>query len=294
MKKKKILLILKKKHLKESNREHSSWVYDCSHQYKFDFWGKDITDTSIESLKAKIDQFKPDYIYMTLRQRYFKFDKKTHEFNDGWLPDLTKINNVPKIFVEVDSWRWDHADPWYSQFTELYCRQPQWGNWENIRHFKWSVLKKNFPTKQYHRKGINFVGTWKAIAYMNGVFIENVYPQREEICNNFPEICFSMDKAKHYWEKLFSSSALICPKESFIGDFVPIKLFEYLASGSAVITNCDMDKAGLSSMKPFIIQYGSIDELKEKLSVDFSLYHDRAIPLMREHMCEIRYRELFG
>ena len=35
-------------------------------------------------------------------------------------------------------------------------------------------------------------------------------------------------------------------------------------------------------------------DLKNKLSMDFTSYHDKAIPLMKNHTHKIRYKELFG
>ena len=98
---------------------------------------------------------------------------------------------------------------------------------------------------------------------------------------------------------MHGASCLVCPTESAFGNFTPAKLFEYLASGAAVLTNCNLKKAGIPEMKDFIIRYGNWNvkgkrDMRLKLTRDFTPYYDKAISAMREHTHRIRYKEIFG
>jgi len=308
MKKKKILFIYKAKNIDSYNGEiNSGWVEDCKDIYDIQFWGKGFTNTSLQSLKNKIDNFKPDFVYLTMRKRY------------AWLHDLTNMK-VPKIFVEVDTWAYNSNDDWYKQFDKVYCREQQWivrddsirllktkgfnsrfgknikkiilkncSTWENIPLFRWSVPDIAFPTKEEiktnKREGIKFIGNYQ----------KSTYVVRKKISEIFKDhIWFGKITGKNYWDNLKKSSALLCPTESNFGDFIPAKLFEFLASGAAVITNCQVERHGMDELNDFLIKYIDLDDLKQKLDIDFTLYHNKAIEIMRNHTHKIRYKELFG
>jgi hypothetical protein len=272
MRKKRILMILRDKDLRKNKRSHFHWAKDCVNDYDFDYWGKDITSTSLKSLKRTIDYFKPDYIYMTIRKKYEK-----------WLPDLTSIK-VPKIFVEVDVCYYNVNDSWYKQFDKLLCREPSWNGWNNIPLFRWSVPEKAFPLQENKRSGIYFIGRTDGKAYT----------VRRELKSLLGDRIGFLIKYSSYWEFMKTSSALVCPTNNDFGNYTPTKLFEYLASGSAVITNCDFNMAGIPEMEKFVIKYTDIKDLESKLSMDFVPFHNKAIESMRNHTHRIRYRELFG
>jgi len=277
---KRILLILRKKDTSErGNKQHFTWINDCKADYEFDYWGLGITKTTLKNLKKKIDIFKPDFIYMTFKKKY---QLSTYNTKDYWLPDLTNIK-VPKIFVEVDTWKYDVNDSWYAQFDQVYCRCPWWNGWDNVPLFRWSVQECAFPAQAHERSGIYFFGRY------NG----KMYSTRRKIRFLLQDKIDFYIKYSNYWKYLQTSSALICPTESDAGDFIPMKLFEYLASGAAVITNCDLNRAGIPELEPYIIRYNGLGDLQSKLSMDFVNYHDKAIPLMRNHTHRIRYKELF-
>jgi len=273
-KKKKILYILDRPLYKfTSNRQHTNWIYDCSNM-KFKFWGKRTSDDlSIRSLKNKIDNFRPDYIYLTVRKRY-----------EDWLPDLTSIKNVPKIFVEMDTWKYSSTDPWYRQFNILKCRCPWWNGWDKVPFFQWSVPEKSFAKKEVKRDNIYFIGQWKKRKYPMRVAISRKYGDR---------IKFFKIEGDEYWEVLHRAGAVICPTESKFGNFIPAKLFEYLASGSAVITNCNMHRAGLGELKSSVIKYKDLNDIGNKLDIDFTRYHNKAIEVMRQNTHIKRYKDLF-
>jgi len=274
--KKRILYILHKKLIKfKSNRQHTNWIYDCLPHMHIDFWGKNIDENiSITSLKKKIDRFKPDYIYMTIRRRY-----------EDWLPDITSIK-VPKIFVEMDTWHYSPKDPWYNQFDILKCRCPWWNDWKKVPFFQWSVPEKSFPTGSLERKKrVYFIGQW----------LKRKYPSRVDIKKKYGDkIRFYKIERQSYWDSLHAAGAVICPTESVFGDFIPSKLFEYVASGAAVITNCNLKRAGLTGLhNKQIIPYKSVADLNKILDMDFVPYHNQALEYMREHTHAQRYKGLF-
>lgn len=252
---------------------NSGWTNDCSTDYNIEFWGEGFVEKpSFKSLSKKIDSFKPDFIYMTLRKKY-----------DEWLPDLTNIK-VPKIFVEVDSQKYNVNDSWYKQFDRLLCREPSFGNWKNVPLFKWSVPEIAFPQKSHKRKGIKLIG------HCCG----KTYPIRKQLSRQYKDrVWFGKIKGSKYWEALKGSSALLCPTESVYGDFIPTKLFEFLASGAAVITNCNLTNYGSQELNEYVIQYKNKRDLESKFSLDFTPYYDKAIPAMRNYTHRVRYRELF-
>jgi len=296
---KKILFIYNKPASKKAELKqqiHIDWVKDCRDMYNVNFWGKGYSDTDLISLQKVIDNFKPDFIYMTMRKRYIK-----------WLPDLTNIK-VPKIFVECDEYKWDSSESWYNQFDRVLCRQPWWEHvfasrpyktigvqmrkkeksWEKIPVFKWSVREHAFPTRKdmkKERKHVVFMGAVTRRGYTDRKMIRVKY--RNQIVFNK---CFGY----RYWLTLYGASAAICPTESNYGGFVPAKLFEYLASGTAVITNCDLVRYGIPELEPFVIKYKTIAHLGKILKMDFKPYHNKAIDAMRNHTHKVRYRELFG
>ena len=274
-KRKRVLYILNKKlSTFKSNRQHTNWVKDCRRHFRIRYWGKRISaDTTLSSLKNAIDAFKPDYIYMTIRKRY-----------EEWLPDLTSIKNVPKIFVEMDTCYYSRKDPWYKQFDKLYCRCPWWNGWDKVPFFKWSVPEKAFSTEKVERKGTFFIGEWQ----------KNKYQYRRDLHEAYGDkIEFHRQEGRLYWEMLHGASALVCPTNHDFGNYIPSKLFEYLASGAAVITNCNMSKAGLKSLKSCVIKYQGLEDLKNKLDIDFTKYHDQAIAVMRQNTHVKRYGSLF-
>jgi len=282
--KKRILVILRRKDRGKKNKPHFVWIDDCREIYDIDFWGKDICDTSLSSLKKKVDSFKPDFLYFSLRKKY---QISTYNTTNFWIPDLTTIK-VPKIFVEVDTCYYDANDPWYKQFDKLYCREPLWNGWDKIPLLRWSVAKKNFPSKKIRRNkrsGIFFMGK------MDG----QAYEQRRNLRRLFGDkIKFIRQINLNYLNTMFSASALLCPTENYYGNYTPTKLFEFLASGAAVLTNCDMKQAGIPELEDFVIKYNDEKDLESKLDMDFSPYYNRAIPAMKNHTHVIRYRELFG
>ena len=91
-----------------------------------------------------------------------------------------------------------------------------------------------------------------------------------------------------------SASALVCPTESVYGDYVPSKIFEYAASGAAVLTNCDLVRYGMKDLDEFVINYKNWDDLEDKLDMNFKPYHNIARDVLRNHTHIKRYKELFG
>lgn len=289
---KNILFIYNKSFLESHSRHiHSHWVVDCQNNYNIEFWGKDFVqdkDLTIKALKRKIDRFKPDYIYLTGRKKYmFKKSKK----NMCWLPNLSDIKNVIKIFVEVDSYRYSTSDEWYRQFDKLYCRNNKWVDWKNIPILRWSVSEIAFPNKNIsiNRKGIYFVGTIDNRPYWYRRKIRDLLFNKINFCTVYPD---------EYWNILHSASALVCPAEGRIHKdveyYVPAKLFEYLASGAAVLTNCDAIESGIENLNDIVIKYKDLNDLNDKLDIDFEPYYNKAIEIMRNHTHRVRYKELFG
>ena len=213
---------------------------------------------------------------MTLRKKY-KY----------WLPNLRSIK-VPKIFVEVDTQKYDRYDPWYDQFDRLLCREPSFGNWGDVPLFKWSAPEKAFPTKaerQMPKKGIRFLG------HCTG----STYSMRKMLSRRLQrQVWFGKVKGPRYWSAIKQSAALLCPTESNFGDFIPAKLFEFLASGSAVLTNCDLNGYGCPELVPYVIQYKNLRDLRRKLKLDFTPYHNRTTKIMRRYTHRFRYKKLFG
>jgi len=288
--KKNILFIYNKSYIDAKSRHiHSHWAVDCKEDYNIMLWGKGFTKDkylNLKHLNMVIQDFKPDYIYMTGRKKYFhKINKKKFVL---WLPDLTSIK-IPKIFVEVDTFRYSPSDLWYNQFDKLYCRCSDWGDWRYVPMLKWSVSEVSFPVIQKPRKGIYFIGTIDHPSYFYRRKLRSMFDKK---------ITFRTIKTDEYWEALHSASALLCPSEGKIkkdtDHFIPAKLFEYLASGAAVLTNCDMKQAGIPELEDFVIKYNDEKDLESKLSMDFSYCHNKAIPEMRKHTHRVRYKELFG
>ena len=309
--KKKILFIYKKvgsQSLYKSTNVNCSWLIDCSDDYEIYNWGKGISeDYSLNNLKKIIDSFKPDYIYMTMRKKYEK-----------WLPDLTHIK-VPKIYVEVDNYAYNYNDSWYKQFDKILCRQPIWGkhhrkfyidenklsgdiislkdykvilnnllSWEKVPLFRWSVPEKAFMFSKNikTRKGIYFVGRMKKEIYYARNLMKKIFRSK---------IVFRKGiKKDNYWKLLASASALICPSESNFGTFVPTKLFEYAASGAAVLTNCNLKRYQVEDLDKVVIHYANWKDLNRKLKMDFEPYYNKAREIMKNHTHRIRYKELFG
>ena len=310
--KKRILFIFdKRKSSQSANRlAHAYWTNECSSDFDITMWGNGFGETSIASLNRVIDTFKPDYIYCTLRSAYQ--DKKTHEV---WLPDLSSIR-VPKIYVEVDTWEWKSNDDWYSQFDKIYCRIPKWGKrsqkyveglgsrkdfdrqignadtWINTPFFRWSVseslLNINYT---YPRNGVYFIGRATMPMYEHRIHMSKRFKHKIKFKPG-PYVMKMLDKEK-YWQKLCSASALVCPTESAYGDFIPSKLFEYAASGAAVVTNCDLKWYDMSDLEEAVIKYTDLDDLDEKLSLDFTRFYGKCREVMRNHTHRVRYKEIF-
>lgn len=296
--KKRILIILEKadlERIKTSNRPILGWINDCKINYDFDYWGKDFSDISLFGLKAKINEFKPNFIYLTQRKRYYvsewlpDFSPMTQrKISEKWLPDLTSIKNVPKIYVEVDNCYYNVDDSWYKQFDKVYCREPSWNGWDKIPLFRWSVPEIAFPTKKIKRSGIYFIGK------IYGHATYNPYSMRQKLKSIFSDRIKFIIRHNSYWKYLKKASALLCPTEHYFGNYTPNKLLEFLASGAAVITNCDFNQAGIPELEEFAIKYSSIRTLKHRLGRDFTPYHDKAVESMKNHTHRVRYKELFG
>jgi len=305
--KKKILFIYNKiRATKKTNRIiHCGWITDCQNCYEVEFWGKGFSETSIDSLQKKIDSFKPDYIYGTNRKA-----------SEQWLPDISKIN-VEKVFVETDTWGRPSTDQWYNQFDSLYCRASWWGKssqkyhkglgsrkkflkhlencdtWKNIKLFKWSVPENLLDKKtKRKRKGVFFVGRATLPSYKHRI---KMYKRFKKRIKFEPGInVLRMYEKKKYWSIMMSASALVCPTESVYGDYVPSKIFEYAASGAAVLTNCDLVRYGMKDLDEFVINYKNWDDLEDKLDMNFKPYHNIARDVLRNHTHIKRYKELFG
>ena len=306
--KKRILFIFNKDRANNYSNKllHSDWANDCSNDFRVKFWGLGFGDTSLKALKNKIDSFKPDYIYCTLRG-IFK--------SGNWLPDLTSIK-VCKIFVECDTWHWPRNDPWYEQFDKVYCRQPWWGkssqkynkllgseelfneklrnaiSWEETPLFRWSIPEKCLnKDKEAKRNGIFFIGRATMPAYESRIDMYNRFKDKIHFKPGINEL--KMIEGEKYWELLKSASALVCPTESAYGDFIPAKIFEYAASGAAIITNCDLDRYEMSDLNQVVIKYEDWNDLGKKLQMDFSPYYNKSVDVMKNHTHVLRYKEIF-
>ena len=98
-----------------------------------------------------------------------------------------------------------------------------------------------------------------------------------------------------YINALSTASALVCPTESFFGDFIPAKIFEYAVSGAAILTNCNLTKYDMKDLNEVVIKYKDFKDLKRVIkSTDFSLYYGKGTEVMKNHTHKIRYKELFG
>jgi len=323
---KNILVIASNTHTSNNRKRiHNNWTEECASIYNIDFWGPGYSNLKIKDLKNKIDSFKPDFIYLTHRNNY-----------KCWLPDISSIK-VPKIFVEVDSYKWPRNNSWYSQFDSIYTRQPCWdfkttkpfserhfykiykfllskkniksnkkqttieahrlykkclkriqyaSSWRKTPLFRWSVSEKFITKENEDRKGIYFIGRSSL----------KLSPERFFLCNRFKDKIFlraEWDKNR-YHEILRSASALVCPTGSIYGDYVPAKIFEFAASGAAIITNCDLNSYNLSDLQKVVIPYTDLNNLESKLDMDFKSYYNKTLPIIKNHTHRIRYRELFG
>lgn len=324
---KKILVIVSRSHVDNPHKRiHYGWIEECSSMFDIAVWGPAYSDDlTSASLKKKIDQFKPDYIYITHRRSC-----------DKWLPDLSGIKSIKKIYVEVDSYKYSRNDPWYSQFDSVYSRQPIWNfdrsvfpdfkyfrsiyktimrhkelpykkkkidkwadkshrqfikkrkyalTWEKTPLFRWSISNSDLYEGEAKRDGIYFLGRSSV----------KLYNERYHMTRRLKGKVFYVSE----WDKdrynsiLRSASALICPTESNFGDFVPAKFFEFVASGSAVLTNCDLNLYDLGDLAENVIGYNGTDDLENKLSMDFTGYHNKTAEIMRNHTHFARYGELF-
>ncbi len=295
---KKILFIQKKPVSDKADfkqQMHNGWVEDCQSLFKIKMWGLGYNDAcNLKGLKAVIDSFKPDCIYMTKRKNYVK-----------WLPDLTNIT-VPKILVEVDTYKYNLHNSWYGQFDRLLCRSPFWcetflsrpektisesiqkriEEWKKIPTFKWSVPEKSLNSRERKRRGIYFMGAVYRRGYTDRKMMHKSLRKKVIFCK------FLNDE---YWNILHKAAATICPTESNYGSFVPAKLFEFLASGSAVITNCDLIRYGAPELDQYVIKYTNLKNLRKNLlKHNFPAYYGSAVATMRKrHLHKVRYKSLF-
>ena len=320
MKKKKILLI-SSKYLVELPELEINYNWVCDEEIKksfiIEYWGKGYGDLTFNSLKKKVDRFKPDHIYCYNRSKIHK-----------WMPDISSIK-VPKIMVELDTYKYDPKDSWYEQFDKLYCRMQNWEmihsspltnkkfikffkksnnkmggmgdvarqfrrykyrlenaqKWDKVPLFRWSISKKDLIDAGLKRKGTKFIGS------VNYRF----YHMRQKLFETFDnKIDFIIEVySQEYKDILRSSKALICPTESSFGDYVPAKIFEFAASGAAVLTNCDLVSYDMADLDEVVIKYNGLEDLREKIKMDFSPYYDKAREVMKNHTHEIRYKEIF-
>ncbi|MFP4418814.1 MAG: hypothetical protein ACLFSB_16255, partial [Chitinispirillaceae bacterium] len=74
---------------------------------------------------------------------------------------------------------------------------------------------------------------------------------------------------------------------------VPGKILEYLASGAAVLTNCDLAGYDMADLDRCVVKYNDAEHLKSLLTMDFSPYYEIAFEALRAHTHRVRYRELF-
>jgi len=299
---KKVLFIYSKRRLKGRNRSlHIDWVDDCKNDVIVKFWGQGFGNQSKKGLLKVITSFNPDYIYLTIRKRY-----------EGWLFDLTSIK-VPKIFVEVDTWNYNAKDLWYKQFDHVYCRSPIWKtqfasynkmmpsekqfhrrirnleSWKDVPQLRWSISKKHIcRNPNINRKKVYFIGKYTSQT--------GLYEDRRFMKKTMSDVitCFQRLQYKKYFNLLKSAKALICPTETGLGHFVPGKIFEYAASGAAILTNCDFDLINMPEIEGFVIRYENLEDLRYKIkNVDFSKYYGALVPLMLENTHSKRYKKLF-
>jgi len=285
---KKIIFIYDKTQLSQYNSEqHSGWVRECSEVYDIRFWGRGFGDESLDNLKKTVDNFKPDYIYLTVGKVYFTH---AHTGCATWFPNLSEIP-VPKIFVECDTAYTPYWEDFYSQFDHIYVRWAWPGffydKWGAFPRFRWSVPSLWLePFKPLPREGIKFVGQFACGGlYLDRLTMKELYGDKIQFIREF--------NFNSYWEILRSSAMLICPKYSGYGDYVPFKLFEYIASGSAVLTNCDLDDYGLSELHGKVLEFTDLKNLEQYLSVNPVPYQGTGINVLREHTHVKRYSEIF-
>ena len=115
--------------------------------------------------------------------------------------------------------------------------------------------------------------------------------------NRFKNKIIFISKKKEktlYYNILANASSLVCPTECNFGNFVPTKILEYAASGAAILTNCNLISYDMKDLDEFVIHYKSLDDLEEKLKIDFTPYYGKAVKAAKNHTHKIRYRELFG
>lgn len=315
---KKILFIYVKDYLKYWNHFlHSDWIHDCSDDYIIDFWGVGWNnDLSEKGLLHRVDQFKPDYIYMTISSLYLG-NYWSGTKSKCWVPNLSKIK-VPKIFVECDTQDSDRNNAFYKQFDKIYCRQPWWDgycreyskkigsidvfngrcknidSWMDTPLFRWSISEKNFKTEiDYSKKnGVYFIGHTTSPLYERRNRMKDFFNGKISFLPSSGDHKDSL-RGENYWNALGNSSALVCPAESNYGGLVPAKIFEYSVSGSAILTNCDLVRFGMSDLDKVVIKYKDWDDLMDKLNMDFSKYYGKARDVIKKHTHKIRYRELF-
>ena len=303
--KKKILFICKKECLNKYNSSlHFDWVNDCSADYDIDFWGRGFGSYKISNLRKKIDAFKPDYLYLTMRKHY-----------EDWLPDLTNIK-VNKIFVENDNWEYSARDSWYRQFDQLYSRQSIWGKksrkynkelcseskfkkrisylktWESFPMFNWSVSESSLTGGKSTRNGVFCIGWRQSPMYENRRHMKG---ELSRYIRFLPKGSAQRLSQKEYWKVLYSASALVCPTDSSYGDFIPAKMFEYAASGAAVLTNCDLIRyADMPDLDSVVIKYKNLQDLIDLIkNTDFKKHYNVARDVIRNYTHRIRYREIF-
>jgi hypothetical protein len=158
--------------------------------------------------------------------------------------------------------------------------------WNKIPLFRWSVPEKAFvfSDNSVDKNGIYFIGDAR----------KKIYPTRSEMRKKFSGIInFVVCKLDDYWKLLAMASVLVCPTESSFGDFVPTKLFEFSASGAAILTNCDLIGYNMQDLDKVVIKYTTLDDLREKLKMDFKPYYGKAREVMKNHTHKIRYKEIF-
>ena len=304
---KKILFIYVREYRHEWNHAlHTDWVDECGDDFEVRFWGPGFnSDLSRDGLIRTINLFKPDYIYGTIRDLYTGCDRGAYYIKE-WLPSILGIG-VRSIFVDCDTHNHPATDNWYKQFSKLYCRQAIWdiksrsaydrvrvmnlATWEKIPLFRWSVSKSRI-IENTNRHGIYFVGR------TDGVLFRHREQMRKDLAGKVTFIPSSgafcdVLNTDAYWEVLRNASALICPTESTFGDYVPAKIFEYAAAGAAILTNCDLRGYGMADLAEVVIPYTDLDDLKSKLSTDFTPYHNISCKVIANHTHQIRYKEIF-
>jgi len=325
---KKILFLVSERQKENSKRRiHYEWAEDCKDIFNISLWGPGYSDVlSINNLKNYIDKVKPDYIYCYNRSRLSKWlpdissvtvpkimtELDTYKYNplDDW------YKQFDKIYCRINDWRFKYsrqlAEKHFidsvkdhvsinnlelnkkqiskiisKQYSKYLSKLKNTHRWKNITLLRWSVCDSNiFLGDRRIRFGTGFVGRK----------VKRLYEQRRELYdalkNDNISFCVEWDKDK-YLNLLKTFSALICPTESSFGDFVPAKLFEFAASGSAIITNCNLIDYKMEDLNEVVIRYSSIEDLKDKLEFDFQDLYNKSSEIMKSHTNHIRYREIF-